>query len=231
VKAIRVAALVLALAALALLVASGPGTRFGAWDYRVGILLFLLGGVLGIAAALLSVVILAVARLRAPGVVAPAFALLLGVAVFYVPLQAVQRSRAVPPINDISTDTASPPQYMTTRRAYGGPDFERQQKQAYPDLAPLAMALPPRDAFARALAAAESMGWEVVGRDAEKGTIEAVDTSKWFGFKDDIAIRIRPAPEASPSRSIVDVRSKSRVGRGDQGTNARRIRAYLERLK
>ena len=56
-------------------------------------------------------------------------------------------------------------------------------------------------------------------------------SSDLFGFKDDIAIRIRPAPDASPNRSIVDVRSKSRVGRGDLGTNARRIRAYLERLK
>ncbi len=231
VKGVRTAALVLALTALGLLAASGPGTRYGAWDYRVGILLFVLAGVLGIAAALVAVATLAVPALRRPGIGAPALALLLGMAVFYVPLQGVQRSRSVPPINDISTDTADPPQYMTAPRAYGGPDFERQQKQAYPDLAPLATTLAPREAFARAVGAAESMGWEVVGRDADKGTIEAVDTSKWFGFKDDIAIRIRPAPEASPSRSIVDVRSRSRVGRGDLGTNAQRIRAYLERLK
>jgi uncharacterized protein (DUF1499 family) len=71
------------------------------------------------------------------------------------------------------------------------------------------------------------MGWEVVGRDAAAGTIEAVDTTKWFGFKDDIAVRV--APDAGGSR--IDVRSKSRVGRGDAGTNARRIRAYMERLK
>jgi uncharacterized protein (DUF1499 family) len=231
VKAIRVTALCLAIGALVLLAASGPGTRYGAWDYRVGILVFVLAGVLAIVAALTSAVTLAVPRLRQPGIAGPAFALLLGLAVFYVPLHAAKRSRSVPPINDISTDTANPPQYMTTQRAYGGPEFERQQKQAYPDLAPLALTMAPREAFAKAVKAAESMGWEVVGRDADKGMIEAVDTSSWFGFKDDIAIRVRPAPDASPSRSIVDVRSKSRVGRGDQGTNARRIRAYLERLK
>ena len=89
----------------------------------------------------------------------------------------------------------------------------------------------PRDAFARALAAAEAMGWEVVGRDAAAGTIEAVDTTKWFGFKDDIAIRVSAADAGSPNLSRVDVRSKSRVGRSDLGTNAQRIRSYLQQLK
>jgi uncharacterized protein (DUF1499 family) len=87
--------------------------------------------------------------------------------------------------------------------------------------------MPPREAFARALSAAEAMGWEVVGRDAEAGRIEAVDTTRWFGFKDDIAVRITPAGGGSR----IDVRSKSRVGRNDLGTNARRIRAYLQRLQ
>jgi uncharacterized protein (DUF1499 family) len=77
------------------------------------------------------------------------------------------------------------------------------------------------------VAAAEGMGWEVVGRDADTGRIEAVDTTRWFGFKDDIAIRVTPAGAGSR----IDVRSKSRVGRGDLGTNARRIRAYLQRLQ
>jgi len=231
VKWIRAAALVLALIALALLAVSGPFLRFDVVSLWTGFGLFSWAAYLGLAAALLSAVVLAVPRLRAPGIASPAFALLLGVAVFYVPFQFQKRSQSAPPINDISTDTANPPQYMTTSRAYPGAEVARQQAKAYPDLAPLGLPLAPREAFARAVKAAESMGWEVVGRDAEKGTIEAVDTTRWFGFKDDIAIRIRPAPDASPNRSIVDVRSKSRVGRGDLGTNARRIRAYLERLK
>jgi uncharacterized protein (DUF1499 family) len=93
---------------------------------------------------------------------------------------------------------------------------------------PITLPVPPRQAFAKAVAAAEAMGWEVVGRDPAAGTIEAVDTTKWFGFKDDIAIRVTPTPEGG---SRIDIRSKSRVGRGDVGTNARRIRAYAERLK
>ena len=91
--------------------------------------------------------------------------------------------------------------------------------------------MPPAQAFAKALAVAEAMGWEVVGRDAAGGRIEAVDSTKWFGFKDDIAIRVRAADAGSPNLSRVDIRSKSRVGRGDLGTNAQRIRAYVERLK
>lgn len=67
----------------------------------------------------------------------------------------------------------------------------------------------------------------MVGRDAAAGTIEAVHTTKWFGFRDDIAIRVA----AADAGSRVDIRSKSRVGRSDIGTNARRIRAYVERLR
>ena len=87
--------------------------------------------------------------------------------------------------------------------------------------------VPPREAFDRAVKAAESMGWEVVGRDAAAGTLEAVDTTKFFGFKDDIAVRVA----AAEAGSRVDIRSKSRVGRSDIGANARRIRAYAERLR
>jgi uncharacterized protein (DUF1499 family) len=158
-------------------------------------------------------------------------ALVISLAVLYVPLQFLQRARAVPPINDITTDTQNPPRYMTTPRAYPGAEFARQQRAAYPDIAPVILPLPPREAFAKAVAAAEAMGWEVVGRDPAAGTIEAVDTTRWFGFRDDIAIRVTPAPGGSPNLSQVDVRSKSRVGRSDVGTNAQRIRAYVERLK
>ncbi|HJR53568.1 MAG TPA: DUF1499 domain-containing protein, partial [Gemmatimonadota bacterium] len=58
----------------------------------------------------------------------------------------------------------------------------------------------------------------------DRGRIEATATTPWFGFKDDVVVRIRP--EAGGSR--VDVRSVSRVGRSDVGTNARRIEEYLE---
>jgi uncharacterized protein (DUF1499 family) len=223
----RIAVLAAALAALAALAASGPGLRFGLWSLGTSFLLFRWSAYVGIAAALVSVVLLALPQTRARGIGLPAVALLVGLAVAYVPFQLQQKARAVPPINDISTDTANPPQYMTGRKHYPGEEFAREQRSAYPDIAPLFVYLPPGQAFSRAALAAEAMGWELVGRDAAAGTLEAVDTTKWFGFKDDIAIRVTPAPGGSR----IDVRSKSRVGRSDLGANAERIRAYLERLK
>ncbi|HEY3075255.1 MAG TPA: DUF1499 domain-containing protein [Burkholderiales bacterium] len=224
---LRPLALLLALAALVMLALSGPGARFGLWSYGTGISLLRWAAYVAIAAALVAAIALAIPKVRAAGLLLPTAALLLGLAVLYVPLQFVQRARAVPPINDITTDTENPPRYMTAPRAYPGAEFARQQRAAYPDIAPVLLALPPREAFAKALAAAEAMGWEVVGRNAAAGILEAVDTTKWFGFKDDIAVRVLPAPNGSR----IDIRSKSRVGRSDLGTNAQRIRAYAERLK
>jgi uncharacterized protein (DUF1499 family) len=226
-KALRPAALVLALAALAMLAVSGPATRFDLWSYRAGLGAFRWAGYVGIAAAVLAVVVLAIPSTRRAGISAPALALVIGLAVFYVPFQFQRLAASVPRINDITTDTANPPQFMTKPRPYPGAEFARLQQKAYPDVRPVTLPMPPKEAFARALAAAESMGWEVVGRDADAGRIEAVDTTRWFGFRDDIAVRVSPA--AGGSR--VDVRSKSRVGRNDYGTNARRIRAYFERLQ
>lgn len=224
---LRLLALVLALVAVLLLAASGPGVRFDAWSYRVGLGLFRWAAYLGIAAALLAAIVVALPRTRSAGVSTPLLALVLGVAVFYVPFQFQRTARSVPPINDITTDTEHPPEFMTIARPYPGAEFARQQRAAYPDLRSLTLAMPPSEAFARALAAGEGMGWQIVRRDAQSGRIEAVDTTRWFGFKDDIAVRISPADGGSR----IDVRSKSRVGRSDLGTNARRIRDYLQRLQ
>ena len=228
---LRPLALAAALVALAMLALSGPLTRFDIWSYRTGLTVFRWSANAGIAAAVLAVVALVWPSVRARGVALPLIALVLGVASLYPPVALLKQARAVPPINDITTDTENPPRYMTATRAYPGAEFARQQRAAYPDIVPRMLPMPPRDAFARALKAAEAMGWEVVGRDAAAGTIEAVDTTRWFGFKDDIAIRVSAANAGSPNLSQVDVRSKSRVGRSDLGTNAQRIRAYLQQLK
>jgi uncharacterized protein (DUF1499 family) len=224
---LRPLALVVALVALAMLALSGPGLRFGLFDYRAGLTLFRVSAYVGIAAMVLGVVVLALPAARKRGIVLPLVALLLGAVAFGVPFNFQQTASSVPRINDITTDMENPPQYMTTARAYPGDEFARLQRAAYPDIAPVSLSMPPREAFERAVKAAEAMGWEVVGRDAAAGVLEAVDTTKWFGFKDDIAVRV----SAAGNGSRIDVRSKSRVGRNDIGTNARRIRAYVERLK
>jgi uncharacterized protein (DUF1499 family) len=86
---------------------------------------------------------------------------------------------------------------------------------------------PPAQAFDRALAAARAMSWEIVASDPAQGRIEATATTFWFGFKDDIVVRI--AAEGAGSR--LDVRSLSRIGKSDVGANARRIRDYLAKVK
>ena len=92
---------------------------------------------------------------------------------------------------------------------------------------PAVLAMPPARAFDRALEAAKRQGWEIVAAVPGEGRIEATDTTRWFGFKDDVVVRVRP--DGAGSR--VDVRSVSRVGRGDVGTNARRIRGFLDALR
>ena len=224
---LRPLALVVALVALAMLAISGPSVRFDLWSYRGGLNAFRWGAYVGIAAMVIAVLALAIPSSRKRGVLMPVVAFIIGAAAFGAPYQFQQTARSVPPINDITTDPSNPPKYMTTSRPYPGEVFARQQAVAYPDIKPVTLPVPPREAFERAVKAAEAMGWEVVGRDAAAGTIEAVDTTKWFGFKDDIAVRV----SAADGGSRVDVRSKSRVGRSDIGTNARRIRAYVERLR
>jgi uncharacterized protein (DUF1499 family) len=225
---LRPVAVLLALATLAILAISGPGVRFNIFSYRTGLDLFRNWSFYAaLATGAVALLALLIPGVRARGVALPIVALLVAAAALYPSLAFQSRGRAHPPINDITTDTDDPPRYMTSARSYPGPEMARAQRAGYPDIAPVMLPMPPAQAFAKALAAAEAMGWEVVGRDATQGTIEAVDSTKWFGFKDDIAIRVR----AAGAGSRVDIRSKSRLGRGDLGTNAQRIRAYVERLK
>ena len=79
----------------------------------------------------------------------------------------------------------------------------------------------------RAAAIARDLGWEVVNEDPSQGIVEATDTTFWFGFKDDVAVRVR----ADGQGSRVDVRSVSRVGQGDLGANAQRIGEFLQKMK
>jgi uncharacterized protein (DUF1499 family) len=178
---------------------------------------------------------LLIPRIRAshvPGLIA---ALVLGAGIAYFPWHWMQTAGAVPPINDITTDTENPPAFVAViplragapvPAAYPGREVAAKQRGAYPDIRPLELALPPPAAFARALDAAKSAGWEIDAADAASGRIEATATTPWFGFRDDVVIRVT----AIATGSRIDVRSVSRVGKSDLGTNARRVRAYLAEL-
>ena len=98
-----------------------------------------------------------------------------------------------------------------------------EQRRAYPDIAPFETSLSAEQSFEKALQVATKLGWNIVDSDSRPGYIEAVATTYWFGFKDDIVIRV----EATSAGSVLDLRSSSRVGRGDLGANAARIRAFI----
>lgn len=160
---------------------------------------------------------------------------IVGMAAAALPLLQLRTAKSVPPIHDITTDPGDPPlfQAVLALRAgaangvdYGGEAIAAQQREAYPDIAPIKLNLAPAEAFARALDGARALGWTIVRADPAQDAIEATDRTFWFGFTDDIAVRVR----ADGTGSIVDIRSLSRVGRSDVGANARRIRAFRDRL-
>ena len=216
----------LGLAALAvlLLVISGPGTRAGLWPFRVGIGMFAGALLVGLAAAGAALVGLALARLRARSAPLLVAALVLGAASAAVPLDYLHRVKTLPYINDITTDRQNPPQFSPPKPYEA--HVAELQGIGYPDLRALELAVPPVQAFVRARDALQSMGLEIVAADEPQGTIEAVATTQWFGFKDDVAVRVSPAGIGSR----IDVRSKSRLGRSDLGTNAKRIQELLDRV-
>jgi uncharacterized protein (DUF1499 family) len=213
-----------ALAGSVLLLGAGLGVRADLWHYRTGFMLLAAAAFIGLAAAALSILVLSLAKLRRRGFRVPMAALAVGAAVALVPWQLQQHARSLPAIHDISTDTENPPRLAA---AYGGQAIAEQQRKAYPEIQPLVLAVPPSVAFSRARDAAEELGWQIIAADRAAGRIEAVATTFWFGFKDDVAVRI----SAVRGGSRIDVRSVSRVGRSDAGANARRIREYLALLR
>ena len=219
----------------ALMLVVGPlATRLGVWNFLVGFAFLALGAL----SILLSVLALLVGGFRTGEWMRALPLIVGGLAVLAVPVVIVARSGGAPPIHDITTDTADPPRFVSAvplRAAanaanppeYGGADVAAQQQRAFPDIQPLVMTMPPQQAFERVLTQVDEFGWEVTGSEPAEGRIEAVDTTFFFGFKDDVVIRLRPAEGGTR----VDVRSKSRVGVGDLGANAARVRRLLEALR
>lgn len=224
----------------ALVLLAGPvGYRLDLVSLRVALATLLRWGAYGaIAAAAVSLAGL-VLTLRRPrgarrGVTLAVASLLVSALLVAAPLR-FRLGPPAPPIHDITTDMQDPPEYVAVLplradapnpTGYGGEPIAAQQRAAYPDIQPLVLGLPPPQAFDRALATVHDMGWTLVAADASAGRIEATDTTFWFGFRDDVVVRIRPADGGSR----VDVRSLSRIGVGDAGTNAKRIRNYLDAL-
>ncbi len=230
-------ALIVSIAGLVTLVIGGPGYRLGLWDLGFGLLGALrYASYLGIAGCLLAAIFLAIPRTRKKHATELIIALVIGAIAIVVPLQTRSLASNLPPVHDITTDTIDPPAFIDVLpfRAdapnppeYPGEEVASQQHEAYPDIKTLEANVPPPQLFDLALEVAERQGWEIVSAVPAQGRIEATATTFWYGFKDDVVIRIRPAG----SGSQLDMRSKSRLGRSDLGANAERIREYLEPLE
>jgi uncharacterized protein (DUF1499 family) len=141
-----------------------------------------------------------------------------------------------PPIHDISTDTENPPSFVAIAplrkdapnpAEYAGEETAEAQNDFYTDLEPLRVSLSYDEAYNRALETAREMPWKIVGENKQEGRIEAFEKLAWYGFIDDVVIRI----DTTGSGSEIDVRSKSRIGRGDLGVNAKRIKAYFRQYQ
>lgn len=241
---------IVAVVAIILALVAPFGYRFGLFDLGVAFQWFLRPAVFGAMFALsvgfLTAVILLFLRPKA-GILAAfcAFLISLGFLSFLMPQ--LQTARSVPPIHDISTDTENPPvfvailelregapnppdyvgdQVIASDRSekFGGMTVRDAQAEAYPDIEPQYYDAPPDVVFERAIDAATGLGWTIVAQVKAEGRIEAYERSMFFGFIDDVVIRIRSEDDG---RTRLDIRSKSRVGLSDIGVNTARIRAFF----
>ena len=226
----RIARATIAAALLVLL--AGPFIKFGVLGWQAGLGMFAVGALL----AGIGGIICLVALLRRRGGVLAVVGAAAGLAALAVPVVIVLEASEAPKIHDITTDTANPPQFVAVTPELRGPNtnpvtydpgIAPLQTKAFPKLKPLIVADAPAAAFDKALAAAKGQGWTIVASDPATGRIEATAMVPWWGFKDDIVVRL--TPEGTGTR--IDVRSASRVGVGDLGVNAKRISDYLKKIQ
>ncbi len=215
---------------------SGPGYRLGLWHFRTGFAILRFsayGGLLSAALSLSGLVVCILRRHSVKGAGAAVAGLLLGLALLSIPLMWSLEAKRVPRIHDITTDTENPPAFRdlhdvrATPPEYPGEAVSVLQRDSYPEIRPLELKIGAAAAYDAALKSARELGWKIVDSDPATYHIEAVDTTLWYGFKDDIVVRITPQDGGCK----VDVRSVSRVGISDIGTNARRIRRYFEAIR
>ena len=225
-------ALISALAALL----SGLGHRWEWWDYRFGFTVLKWAAWGGIAGAAISLCACLLSAGRKRALLAGLLGVAIGVPAFGLPWTMRYQARDLPPIHDITTDTANPPQFAAilplrknaaNSAEYGGDKIAALQKKGYPDIIPLVIEAPPAAAFERALRVARESGWKIVAATPAQHRIEATARTLLFGFRDDVVIRVTPAGDGSR----IDIRSVSRVGRSDLGANARRIRGFLNAMR
>lgn len=229
--------LYLSLAASFVFLVSGYGYQWNLWSLGLGMSLLRYSAYTAIGLAIISfasVWFLRKSRTRAIAYAVIAFlftGIVSGTALYWN-----QRAQSVPPIHDISTDLEYPPEFVALLRlradASNQPDYPGgatadEQRQAYPHIEPLEVNKELQEVIDAAVMLLSQRNWEFVAINRNEGRIEATEKLPWFGFKDDVILRFTPTEMGTR----VDMRSKSRVGRGDLGVNARRIDNFLNDLE
>ena len=232
--------LVTSMVAVVLLFASPLGYKYGVAELMPSFASLLLALTLAVIVFVGGLIMTVVANRK--GLIRDRQFLLVAVAISLIPMIAmappIAKVRSVPPIHDISTDGLNPPTFdvVIGLRAEAPNDLEygseqdsaaalaKLQQAAYPQIVTLESDLSVPEAVAQAALVLAQQGLEVVNVDVDNGRVEAVATTFWFGFKDDLVVRIQPTHTGSK----IDVRSVSRVGQSDLGANAARIAKFLQ---
>ena len=213
--------------------------RAGVLEIVPGLATFAAALVMALIAILLALAsLVGIWRHGIEGLGAAMTALAIGIALLAYPAYLGVRASRLPAIADITTDPIDPPRFETIGRlrtrlanpvAYAGLYAAEQQKAAYPDILPLDTTASAQNAYDAAMAVITKRRWQVINTrpplaGRRDSYIEAVARTPIMGFRDDIAVRIRAVGQGAR----VDVRSASRYGRHDFGTNAARVRALLD---
>ena len=243
------AALILSIGAVAAALIAAVGSGQGSWHFRTGFTVLQYALIAAVIGAVLAIAGLLSARgggmHRLTWLNILALAVGLGFALFLG--SQIAAARSVPAIHDVTTNLDDIPKYyrLVVRRDNLAqvPDLGRRDlaalpprerwkavhREAYGDLTTIRVPWTVPETIQRAETLARERGWDIVTEDAGRGILEAVDTSTFFRFKDNVLVRVRRAPEGSGS--LVDMRSISRVGASDVGVNAKRIRGFLRDLQ
>jgi uncharacterized protein (DUF1499 family) len=209
---------------------------FGLYFVLLGFFIAVLGIIIGVIALLVTFLMPSRRAGRTRAVIGTVLALIVAVPIVRI----VRTTRQYPPINDITTDTQTPPSFVfaqtlppnRARDMRYKPEMASAQEAApvYRNLAPLKLEGSADDVYKRVeIIAGEFPGWQVTYHDPARHTVEGIATSTLFQFKDDFVIQVRPAGDGNDS--LVEMRSKSRDGKGDLGANYNRIESFFEALQ
>lgn len=216
---------------------SGYGYQWGLWGLGTGFTLLRYGAYAAIGLAVIQTTFFFFMKdsgFSAKGMVLTGFLLTLLISATAIFWQ--YKAQSVPPIHDITTDIQDPPEFVAIERLradapnppeYAGEETAEQQREAYPYIQPLVVSMPVQEVIDEIVMLISDRGWSIVSINRKDGRVEATEKLAWFGFKDDVVIRITATDEGTK----IDMRSKSRIGRSDVGVNADRIELFLSDLE